>query len=77
MCVDGDFSYIVPPVDGDKIPFYESVVKTLNKQILKAVLNKEVIVSFKSLVRSQQIHRAAMSSTLKGLVHPKMKISPC
>ncbi len=31
MCVDGEFSYIVPPVDGDNRPFYESVVKTLNK----------------------------------------------
>ncbi len=29
MCVhDGDFSYTVPPLDGDKRLFYESAVKT-------------------------------------------------
>ncbi len=33
MCVcvcDGNFSYIVPPLDGDKRLFYESAVKTFN-----------------------------------------------
>ncbi len=54
MCVsDGDFSYIVPPLDGDKRLFYESALNTF---ILKETEMKVIFYFQQQFVCSQQMH---------------------
>ncbi len=67
VCARGvDFSYIVLPLDGDKRWFLWVSSKDLYiERDWNAVVNKEAIFTFNNtLRRSQQMHRAALSSEI-------------